>query len=543
MKVLLVEDNDIVRAGYLTQLEQSGLPVELFAAGSVDDAMRTADLVHPDMIFLDLHLGTGQNNGLEVFDHVRRQAYGEDTYVVAVTARSTSDVKNMLESRGFNRILFKADYHYGDDEIIRIVEDQMSSQRRDKPASSPAGPAARSDEDKFDQAMHDLSELIWQKGPVWFSEKKRTELKRLVQSLDGSHTDNDTLEVAERNITPPNLLIVEDDVKQQAALAGFLKAAGYRVTVANGISDARARMSQQNFDAYIVDLLLQHGEKGTDISRLLTAGQSRNVVFTTARLERFEELQREGARVYYKPQDELDKLLALVRQVAPLRSHYLVSENEVAVRGKRLLKDIEEILKRDQATSSTDSDVVEKCKAFADWVLQLPSVDTNKYIVASEYLARAIKRIEGIPFMATSRRICVESHSRIYEQWLYRSRWYFSWFVHRVLWGGITGYGYSLRNIAAAFGIVFAVCVVLMAMNPEAFRFLVNNRDLVTMTGSERWWSSAFIAGCHALLVSTETAAPVSIGAQVLTLLQTIFSVLMLGLLVGAITFRIKGGS
>ena len=105
------------------------------------------------------------------------------------------------------------------------------------------------------------------------------------------------------------------------------------------------------------------------------------------------------------------------------------------------------------------------------------------------------------------------------------------------------GYGYSLRRIAATFGTVFGVCVALMAMLPEAFRFSMNNKELATMTGIERWWSSAFIAGCHGLLVSTETAVPVSTGAQVLMLVQTMFSVVLIALLVGTITSLVKRGS
>jgi DNA-binding response OmpR family regulator len=531
MKVLLVDDNDSLRAARLTQLEQSDVGVELFDAGSVDDAMRIADAVHPDTIFLDLYLGTAQYDGLKVFDHVRHQPYGSRAYIVAVTAYNTSDVKSMLEGRGFDRILFKADYHYDDDEIVRIVRDRMSSQGQEKPGSSPAGPPASSDDkDKLNQVIHDMWEL-------------KTQVKRLVELPKVSDADSHTRDVAEHNGTAPNLLIVEDDPGQQSALAEIFKAHGYRVTVAKGISDAKARIDRQNFDAYIVDVLLQHSEEGTGISQLLTAKQVRNVVFTTARPDKVQELQRKGFRVYDKNANQLDKLLELVRKVAPLRSNPLVNENEVAVRGKRLLQDIDDILERDDGTSLTDPDVAEKCKAFADWVLQLPAVDTNKYIVAAKYLGRAIKKIEGIPFMAESRRTCGESHSRIYERRLYGSGWYFSWFVHRVFWGGITGYGYSLRRIAATFGTVFGVCVVLMSMLPEAFRFSMNNTELAAMTGLERWWSSAFIAGCHGLLVSTEIAAPVSAGAQALMLVQTMFSVVLIALLVGTITSLVKRGS
>ena len=426
MKVLLVDDNDSLRAARLTQLEESDVGAELFEAGCVDDALRIADAVNPDIIVLDLYLGTAPYDGLKVFDHVRHQPYGRDTHIVALTAYS--DVKSRLEGRGFDRILIKADYHYDDDEIVRIVRDRMSSQRQEKPGSSPAGPPASSDDkDQLNQAIHDIWEL-------------KTQVKRLVEPPEVSHADSRTRDVAEHNATAPNLLIVEDDRRQQSALADFFKAVGYRVTVANGISDAKDRQKfDAYFDAYIVDVLLQHSEEGTDISRLLTAKQARNVVFTSARPDKVQELQRNGFRAYDKNAKQLDKLLELVRQVAPLRSNPLVNENEVAVRGKRLLKDIDDILERDDGTSLTDSDVAEKCKAFADWVLQLLSVDTNKYIVASKYLARAIKKIEGIPFMVESRRTCGESHSRIYERRLYGSGEYFSWFVHHVFWGGITG--------------------------------------------------------------------------------------------------------
>src|SRR6516165_3866625 len=77
----------------------------------------------------------------------------------------------------------------------------------------------------------------------------------------------------------PHLLVVDDDRRIRALLSRFLFAEGYRVTTAETVADARAKLAGLRFDVMIP------GETGFDLARDLRASSSVPIIMLTARDE------------------------------------------------------------------------------------------------------------------------------------------------------------------------------------------------------------------------------------------------------------------
>jgi CheY-like chemotaxis protein len=333
------------------------------------------------------------------------------------------------------------------------------------------------------------------------------------------------------------LLIVEDDFGQRKRFAEMFKGTGYDVSFARGILDARSQIdSKGGFDGYIVDWLLI-GETGAEIAKLPSVSVRRNVIFVTARPSLVYRQKIEGARVWDKAKSFSD-LIKLLQEIVPVASSFLVTEVETAERGERLIADIKKALKREHGTASLDSHVSVLCQDFMDTVINDRSSDINKYISASDAFVRCLNIIGG-PLMLKSRRVCLKSYSKLQERLFFCTHQYLKWSFWK-LWGLMTGYGHSILRMASIFLSPTVVCVLLMAIMPDLFNFSINHTDLATIAGGDRWWSSIYIAGCHALLVSTETGAPLSTAAQAMVLAQTVNSVVMLALFVSTITSHMK---
>ncbi len=55
------------------------------------------------------------------------------------------------------------------------------------------------------------------------------------------------------------ILVVEDDPRQRAEIAGALLHAGHRVEVASGGNEALARLKEKRFDLLLTDLMMEQG--------------------------------------------------------------------------------------------------------------------------------------------------------------------------------------------------------------------------------------------------------------------------------------------
>src|SRR5215475_10124956 len=82
----------------------------------------------------------------------------------------------------------------------------------------------------------------------------------------------------------PHLLVVDDDRRIRVLLSRFLFAEGYRVTTAETVADARAKLAGLRFDLLILDVMMP-GETGFDLARDLRASSSVPIIMLTARDE------------------------------------------------------------------------------------------------------------------------------------------------------------------------------------------------------------------------------------------------------------------
>lgn len=83
IRVLLVDDHPIVRAGLRAVLDKED---DIDVVGDVGDAasaIATVELLQPDVVVLDLHLGDGPG-GIDVLRHLRLQQTSARTLVVTV---------------------------------------------------------------------------------------------------------------------------------------------------------------------------------------------------------------------------------------------------------------------------------------------------------------------------------------------------------------------------------------------------------------------------------------------------------------------------
>jgi two-component system phosphate regulon response regulator OmpR len=82
----------------------------------------------------------------------------------------------------------------------------------------------------------------------------------------------------------PHLLVVDDDRGIRGLLSRFLFTEGYRVTTAETVADARAKLEGLRFDLLILDVMMP-GETGFDLARELRASSSVPIIMLTARDE------------------------------------------------------------------------------------------------------------------------------------------------------------------------------------------------------------------------------------------------------------------
>ncbi|RJF63779.1 response regulator [Rhodopseudomonas palustris] len=120
----------------------------------------------------------------------------------------------------------------------------------------------------------------------------------------------------------PHLLLVDDDRRIRDLLSRFLASEGYRVTTAQSVPDARAKLAGLNFDLLILDVMMP-GETGFDLARSIRTESDVPIVMLTARHEaeaRIEGLQL-GADDYvakpFEPRELLLRICNILKRTAP----------------------------------------------------------------------------------------------------------------------------------------------------------------------------------------------------------------------------------
>jgi DNA-binding response OmpR family regulator len=89
-KILVVDDDDLVRSGLAMNVERAGF--EVYSAATIEQAQLLLDQHSADLVLCDLVLG--DDNGMDLLRHV--QAHKPDTAVVIITGHGT--VRNALEA-------------------------------------------------------------------------------------------------------------------------------------------------------------------------------------------------------------------------------------------------------------------------------------------------------------------------------------------------------------------------------------------------------------------------------------------------------------
>ena len=101
----------------------------------------------------------------------------------------------------------------------------------------------------------------------------------------------------------PHLLIVDDDRRIRDLLSRFLNNEGYRVSTADTVLDARAKLKGLSFDLLILDWMMP-GESGVDLAKSIRAESNVPIIMLTAKHEiehRIEGLQSGADDYIAKP--------------------------------------------------------------------------------------------------------------------------------------------------------------------------------------------------------------------------------------------------
>lgn len=114
-RALIVDDDAFIAGIYAAKMEQAGYAVQV--ASSVRDAVHKAELAPPDVIMLDVVLGT--SSGLDALSYLRQTNGCETTPVVIVSNQDDPSLIQEATRRGASSYLVKS--YYTPSEIVSRV--------------------------------------------------------------------------------------------------------------------------------------------------------------------------------------------------------------------------------------------------------------------------------------------------------------------------------------------------------------------------------------------------------------------------------------
>ena len=101
-KILVADDKATSRELVRTVLEKGGY--EVFEAGDGAEAVRSARILHPDLIILDLHMP--EKDGFTVIQELRGSGF-EETPIMALTASAMYGDRERALALGFTSYITK----------------------------------------------------------------------------------------------------------------------------------------------------------------------------------------------------------------------------------------------------------------------------------------------------------------------------------------------------------------------------------------------------------------------------------------------------
>ena len=117
------------------------------------------------------------------------------------------------------------------------------------------------------------------------------------------------------SITPPEVLIVEDEKLLRLMIAKLLQVSGYRVFTCGDSLQALELVEQKSFDLVITDLMMA-GATGMDVLRATRKCQPRAkviIITGTPSSQTLLEAKREGAYAYLRKPFQLKQFLSILR--------------------------------------------------------------------------------------------------------------------------------------------------------------------------------------------------------------------------------------
>jgi DNA-binding response OmpR family regulator len=127
------------------------------------------------------------------------------------------------------------------------------------------------------------------------------------------------------------ILVVDDNVRTQEAIALYLRHAGYDVDVAATGPDALAAAADRTPDLIVLDLMLP-GLSGLDVCRALRERSDVPIIMVTARTTEEDKLEglRSGADDYvskpFSPRELVARVATVLRRVRPARRAIVAGE-------------------------------------------------------------------------------------------------------------------------------------------------------------------------------------------------------------------------
>ena len=124
---------------------------------------------------------------------------------------------------------------------------------------------------------------------------------------------------------PPHLLIIDDDARLRALLRDYLLDQGFRVTMAESATTARAILQGLRFDAIILDVMMP-GESGITFAGTLRMDDNTPILMLSAMSQTKDRINgfRNGIDDYlckpFEPQELVLRLQAILKRTAPAPS-------------------------------------------------------------------------------------------------------------------------------------------------------------------------------------------------------------------------------
>ncbi|MDX1451110.1 MAG: UvrY/SirA/GacA family response regulator transcription factor [Oleiphilaceae bacterium] len=144
IKVLVVDDHDLIRAGIARMLEDDGSIKVLGEACSGEEAVERAQEVRPDVVVMDLKMpGIG---GLEAMRRIQQRC-GEQTRVVVVSAYTEDPYPSRVMDAGASAFISKNSHI---SEMIRAIKMVANGQRYVSPDIAQAMALNKKSDSPFD---------------------------------------------------------------------------------------------------------------------------------------------------------------------------------------------------------------------------------------------------------------------------------------------------------------------------------------------------------------------------------------------------------